>query len=730
MTMRRVFTFAFLLCLGLHVCAATAVQAADEVLYRNVGEIADPVFSPDGTSIAFTVNTAKKRSIWLYDFGKKAPAQLIRESGDLLSPSFSPDSRTVYYCSNSDGNYDLKAFSIASASSRRITTTPDDEFRVECARSVFSDNDENGNLYDKLFFLQGKNGSGNLCSMRADGLPTASLQDYLKKSSPEDAHAENIRSRIASQTDGTLILTLIPGAWTDLALRGDPDSLTVAGREHLGGVVYCNIDQQRPQIGIELPPAEVTPYEGTAGLQNISWAPDFMHLFAIGTGGPVVRDFKTGAVQPFGPAGRLSRLAADPINRRLAWVEKRDNGYCLCTGLEPPDPLWFTGNMGHPAIDLASSALDLIRSQGFVARPATYRQFFEVYERNRYHWVDSYITVDTVWFLFHLYYDYILKELESSSFRDHIIEISRAMAATARTSSENAVGEDREQLRKIWGLFELAALLENDTLAAAEKAAKKLQPAIRDTISADVKKVFAAEGVSESKLLGRNLDFSQFKLRGHYEKAPRLQSYFRIVMALSQFCLHVFAEDGKSPGKDLPAIAALAGVAATAKVGGKPVAEAVESIFSPLSFLVGEAEDIGITDMRRLTEGLKIPSLSRAATDADFKKALFEKLAAWPKPRLNPATGTQVAFFPQRVTLDSEILQRLVYKAVGTDADKRLLPKLLDVMAALGSDRAGTLLREFHKEGRFKNYDENLTELKKAVGNLTKAEWDRSLYRG
>jgi len=730
MIIKRVFTFAVLLCLGFHLCSGVVAQAAEEILYRHDGEIADPVFSPDGTSIVFSLNADGKRAIWLYDFGKKAAAQLISESGDLVSPSFSPDGRTVYYCAKIDGNYDLKAFSIASGSSRRITTTPDDEFRVECARSVFSDSDDNGKIYDKLFFLQGKNGSGKLCSMRADGLPTTSLQDYLKESAPADVTVGQIKNRIASQTDGTLILTLIPGAWTDLALRGDPDSLIVASPEGIGSAVYCIIDQQRPQVGIELPPGDVTLYKDTAGLQNISWAPDFMHLFAISPGGPVVRDFKTGAVQPFGPAGRLSRLAADPMNRRLAWVEKRDNATCLCIGLEPPDQLWYTGNMNHPAIDLASPAFDLIRSQGFVARPATYRQFFEIYEGNRYHWLDSYITADTVWFLFHLYYDYILKELESSSFRDRIIEISQAMAATAQQSSETATGEDRVHFEKIQGLFELAALLENDTLAAAEKAAEKLQPAIRDPLTADLKNIFAAEGVSESKLLGRSLDFSQFKLRGHYEKAPRLQSYFRIVMALSQFSLHLFAEDGKSPGTDLPTIAALAGVAATAKVDGKPVAEAVEAIFNPLSLLVGEAEDIGITDMHLLMEGLSIPPLSRVTTDAGFQKALFEKLASWPKPLLNPTTDTQVVFLPQRVTLDSEIMQRLVYRAVGTPDNQRLLPKLLDVMAALGSDRAEKLLREFHKESRFKNYDEHLTEVKKAVGDLPAEEWERSVYRG
>ncbi|HOY66468.1 MAG TPA: DUF3160 domain-containing protein [Candidatus Ozemobacteraceae bacterium] len=729
--MRTVVAVALIFCLALLPFGGSPAEAAVETLFTNAGEIGEPVFSPDGTALAFTVTADGKRTIWLYEFAKKAAARLIEEKGDLVSPSFSPDGRTLYYCAKLDGNYDLMAWSFSGNAPRRITTTSEDEFRVECARAVFAETDDGGATYDKLFFLQGKDGAGRLCSIRADGKPTPTLADLLKPpANASDDHDETTRARIKAQADGSLILELLPGAWSDLALKGEPDTLFVAGPAGLGWARYTDTDQSRAEIGILMPPGEAVMATDAAGLSRLCWAPDCLHLTAIGPNGPVVRDIRTGATELFGPAGRLSRFAADAIHRRLAWVERGDNGYRLCTGLDTPDPLWYTGNLSHPLVDLATPALELVRTQRFVARPATHMQFFHIYEGNRYRWLDSYITVDTVWFLFHLYYDYILKDIERSAFRDRIIEISRAMAGTARKAGEGATGTDRKHLQTVWGLFELVTLLGHETSEAALREAKKKPAPIRDSLVSDLGRIFEASGEARSELLDTSIDFSQFRPRGHYENDPRLQSYFRMMMALSKFSLRVFADDGKSPGKDMPVIASLVGVAAKARVGKKTVAEAAAEICRPLSFLVGDTEDIGVTEMATLTDGLTLPALSKIAGDAAFQKALFERLAAWPKPRIDPKTDTQVVFFPQRVTLDSEIMQRLVYKAVGTEDNKRLLPKLLDVMAGLGSARAEKLLTEFHKETRFANYAEKLAETKRAVAALPAAEWTRNVYRG
>ena len=108
----------------------------------------------------------------------------------------------------------------------------------------------------------------------------------------------------------------------------------------------------------------------------------------------------------------------------------------------------------------------------------------------------------------------------------------------------------------------------------------------------------------------------------------------------------------------------------------------------------------------------------------------FELLKGFSKPRIRPFEDVQVYFFPQRFTLDSYIMQKLVYKAVGSDANPRMLPRLLDVMAALGSKRGEEILMEVFKEDRFENFRKNLGEMRTYVSGIPDSEWISNIYRG
>ncbi len=82
-------------------------------------------------------------------------------------------------------------------------------------------------------------------------------------------------------------------------------------------------------------------------------------------------------------------------------------------------------------------------------------------------------------------------------------------------------------------------------------------------------------------------------------------------------------------------------------------------------------------------------------------------------------------FMGQRFVPDSYILGQLVYKYVGTESEPRLLPKGLDVMAALGSDRAWELLED---QKTFENYTSQMELMWETVDNITESEWTKNLY--
>jgi hypothetical protein len=89
---------------------------------------------------------------------------------------------------------------------------------------------------------------------------------------------------------------------------------------------------------------------------------------------------------------------------------------------------------------------------------------------------------------------------------------------------------------------------------------------------------------------------------------------------------------------------------------------------------------------------------------------------------------TGMRLMGQRFTPDSHVLGSLVYGKVGVWPDSlRGLPKGLDVMAALGSQRARQHLLATYDEGRFLNYTSQLDRATAEFAQFTDADWDRAI---
>ena len=83
----------------------------------------------------------------------------------------------------------------------------------------------------------------------------------------------------------------------------------------------------------------------------------------------------------------------------------------------------------------------------------------------------------------------------------------------------------------------------------------------------------------------------------------------------------------------------------------------------------------------------------------------------------------------QRFTLDASIFQRLVYREVKEDkqGQRRMLPKALDIPAALGSEEAYTILEDTGETG-YEGYPENMDKLRKYIADLDGETWTQNLY--
>ncbi|WP_287191600.1 DUF3160 domain-containing protein [Syntrophothermus sp.] len=86
-------------------------------------------------------------------------------------------------------------------------------------------------------------------------------------------------------------------------------------------------------------------------------------------------------------------------------------------------------------------------------------------------------------------------------------------------------------------------------------------------------------------------------------------------------------------------------------------------------------------------------------------------------------------FMGQRFTLDASVFQPLVYREVkeNPDGQRRVLPKVLDIPAAMGSGEAYAILKETG-ETRYRNYPENMAKMREYIKGLDKSTWTQNLY--
>jgi hypothetical protein len=83
----------------------------------------------------------------------------------------------------------------------------------------------------------------------------------------------------------------------------------------------------------------------------------------------------------------------------------------------------------------------------------------------------------------------------------------------------------------------------------------------------------------------------------------------------------------------------------------------------------------------------------------------------------------------QRYTVDADIFQRLIYREVGENqsGERRMLPKGLDIPAAMGSSEARKLLTDMGQD-EYKNYPQNMNKMQQYVSGLESGTWHQNLY--
>ena len=78
-------------------------------------------------------------------------------------------------------------------------------------------------------------------------------------------------------------------------------------------------------------------------------------------------------------------------------------------------------------IEGPDEAKEYLAQYGFVVTDGWYDEYFSLYENNRYEYIPSFITTDSVLHTYHLYFNFLLKSLEENELYDLAYELSKSM---------------------------------------------------------------------------------------------------------------------------------------------------------------------------------------------------------------------------------------------------------------------------------------------------------------
>ena len=343
-------------------------------------------------------------------------------------------------------------------------------------------------------------------------------------------------------------------------------------------------------------------------------------------------------------------------------------------------------------------------------------QLFQIYERNNYQVFPSFVTTDLYLQLFHIYFDCMLRRVEEGMLSekiallcDRLQELSQRQASL---SSDTRIAEAAE-----WNVayFAVAKALISGT--APTDVPTRYAALVREELTNVVE---ASDGFSDFLEYHEvKFAYSLFRPRGHYTRTEGLQRYFRTMMWLQNVPF----------GTDIDHQLLRAALLAEAVNSNGDVKKAYDEVFNPLTYLIGEPDNVTITQVTDIMRKQGATALSMAQRQEQMDKVrkaidLLGEKQTRIRPKFEMTSHVKINLMPQRYTPDAEVLQEMV--DYDNEPTLRGVPSGLDVMAALGSSAAERILTaELGTAKKWPGFTAALASMKKRMKDIN---WNASVY--
>ena len=419
-------------------------------------------------------------------------------------------------------------------------------------------------------------------------------------------------------------------------------------------------------------------------------------------------------------------------------------------------------------VDL-EAALPLLERQGFAVLPGwTRSEVSDAYETVKSMEVPVFITSDSLLHLYHIQFGNTLKEIEEKQFYAELVELTGLMQDAAQDQYDTLAGDLHEAARRNWAYFTVARkLLEPEAQVPRQ---------VREQVDAELVLIEAHGGAQGSPLFVYKEDYSQYVPRGHYTRSENLQRYFKAMMWYGRIGMLLVGTDMNPAAlvdqktADMQSLqAALIAGALSAETADTTQARQLvrarqiwQRIYEVTAFYVGIADDLTPSQYSQALREVVGTSLRwQVLTEEGTLQKLREQLAAFGAPRIYGGTGqieiappftpqqlaeglgltSGLRFMGQRFIPDSYMMGKLVVPTVGNYTGSgqpftlvqsaggpvRGFPRGLDVLSAMGSDRAAKLLEEAG-DTAYRGYDEAITQLRAEFAQMPPSAWHKNLY--
>jgi len=389
-------------------------------------------------------------------------------------------------------------------------------------------------------------------------------------------------------------------------------------------------------------------------------------------------------------------------------------------------------------IQISDAQRSLLTSNGFVVVPPVpgeYREFYQIYEQNRYNNIPIFITTDSVYHVYHLLFDKMLRDLETGYFMADIKSLTSTMlaATSAQFTSLQATPLEEPALRNVayFAVADQLLGLSDPYPDRADSMVKAELALINGGGGEAISPIWDRPDLPDDQKLIEI--YGQYIPRGHYTRSEDLKMYFKAMMWYGRLTYRL--NDDFETRRALLLVQAMRSASAP---DGTTAVTLWKNIYEPTTFIVGKSDDLGYLEYGALSDKIFGPSpdlkiFSDPALFAQFK----EDTKTLPPPQINSMwvwidqDKEQVTkgfrFMGQRFTLDAYVFGQVIWRNVGTLTDPRNLPKGLDFFAAMGSDEAYSILKGLD-ETHYVNYDTQLTKVKTELAGLGIDSWTQNLY--